>query len=239
MLKRNTILVAVVEFDSLEDKIIFQSNENDPEDTYIKHARTEKDVLLTLKTMVDEGIIDINDDKSINSRLTRLNQKTNDFPQLREQLREKFGIMNAVKSYTDKQRSEWCQEYASEIHFSSRSKIVPIDGVSYMTKTFKGGSGAGGVRDLDYDPRCFFDICSILQSDKVDKVTVVASFNNCTAQQIIKIREYKRNKMMQEWLDRCCSIVDDYRAGKFNPVKDSEFVYIPQINNVDSMEEFS
>jgi len=236
---RDTILVAVVEFDSLEDKIIFQSNENDPEDTYIKHPRTEGDVLLTLKKMVDEEIIDINDDKSINARLIRLNQKTTDFPKLREQLREKFDIINAVKTYSDKQRSEWCKTYMTKIQISSRKKIVPIDGVSYITKTFKGGKGPGGLRDLDYDPRCFFDTCSILQSGKTEKVAIIASFNKCDSQKMSKIRDYKRNKLMQEWLDRACSIVDDYRAGKIDPVKDSEFLFMPQINNVDSMEKFS
>jgi hypothetical protein len=236
---KRKILVALVKFDCLEDRMIFQSNENHSEDVYIKNPRTVGDVLLTLKNLVDVGIVDINDDKSINSRLTRLNQKTTDFPILREELRKRFNIMSAVKSYTDVERSEWCQEHAPEIYFSSRSKITAVEGVSYMTKTFKGGSGRGGLRDLDYDPRAFFDICSILQSGKVDKVAIIASFNKCNAQEIVKIREYKRHKLVQEWLDRCCSIVDDYRAGKINPVKDSEFLFIPQINNIDSVEEFS
>lgn len=233
------IVVALVKFSSLEDKMIFQSNENDPESLYIKNPRTEGDVLVTLKNMVEAGIIDINDDKSINSRLARLNQKTKDFPKLRELLREKYDILSSVKSYSDIERFEWCQEHAPEIKFSSRSKIVPIDGVSYMTKTFKGGGGPSGVKDLDYDPRSFFDVCSILQSGKSDKVAIVVSFNKCNAGKIIKIREYKRTKMIQEWLDRCCSIADDYRAGKIDPVKDSEFLFTPQINNVDSMEDFS
>ena len=75
---RKTIFVAVVSFDSLEDELIFQSNENDEDDEYVKAPRTQNDVILTLANMVEKGIVDIDDDKSINVRLIRLNQKTNE-----------------------------------------------------------------------------------------------------------------------------------------------------------------
>lgn len=237
--KRSSMLVALVEFDTLEDKLIFQSNENDPEDIYIKNPRSREDVLVTLKGMVDAGIIDINDDKSINLRLSRLNQRDNDFPKLREELRKKFNILSAVKSYDGVQRNDWCKEYKPEIRFSTRNKIVSMNGTAYVSKTFKGGSGSGGVRDLDYDPRCFFDVCTMLQNEKVDEVCVVASVNDSTAKKITNIREYKRNKMMQEWMDRCCSIVDDYRAGKIDPAKTCSFKFVPQINKVDDLEDWA
>jgi hypothetical protein len=236
---QDSMLVAVVKFKDLESKLIFQSNENDPEDVYIKNPRTMNDVILTLTGLVNEGIIDINDDKSINSRLIKLNQKTNDFPLIRERLREEYGISNPVTSFDDVKRAQWCAKHQPQITFSSRSKIVPVDGIAYLSKTFKGGSGSGGVRDLDYDPRCFFDICHLLQQNNVQMVNVVASVNNSTSSKIEKIRDYKREKLMQEWMDKCISIVDDYRAGKIDPVRTTRFDFVPQINNVDDMEEFS
>lgn len=228
---RKTIFVAVVSFDSLEDEMIFQSNENDEDDEYVKAPRTQNDVILTLANMVDKGIIDIDDDKSINVRLIRLNQKTNEFPALREKLRAKYGIITPVKSYDDTTRRVWCDEFKSGLEFSSRSNIVPLDGVAYISKTFKGGSGSGGVKDLDYDPRCFFDDCYLLQSGKVDKVVNICSVNNATSDKIQKIREYKKSQMMQDMLNRCIQIVDDYRAGKYDPVKDVEFKFLPQIES--------
>lgn len=236
---RDSMLVAVVKFTDMESKIIFQSNENDPEDVYIKNPRTVADVILTLSSLVKSGIIDVNDDKSINSRLIKLNQKTNDFPILRERLREEYGISNPVVSFDDVKRAQWCADHKPEITFSSRSKIVPVDGIVYLSKTFKGGSGTGGVRDLDYDPRCFFDICHMLQQKNVDKVNVVASVNNSTSSKIEKIRAYKRETMVQEWMDKCISIVDDYRAGRIDPINCTFFDFVPQINKVDDMEEFA
>jgi hypothetical protein len=236
---RKTIFVAVVDFDSLEDQMIFQSNENNEDDEYVKAPRTQNDVILTLANMVEVGIIDINDDKSINARLTRLNQKTNEFPTLREKLRAKYGIITPVKTYDDEGRKQWVQQYKPEVQFSSRSNIVPVDSIAYLNKTFKGGSGKGGVKDLDYDPRAFFDACYLLQNSKVNKVDIVCSINGATSEKLPKIRDYKKQSMMQDMLNRCIQIVDDYRAGKYNPIEDVSFNFVPQIDSIDNMEEWA
>jgi hypothetical protein len=238
MTGRKTMFVAVVEFDSVVDQIFFQSNENDEDDEYVKAPRTPSDVVLTLDRLVKEGFIDINDDKSINSSLTRLNQKTNEFPALRNQLREKHGIINPVKSYDDDSRKQWVQQYKPEVQFSSRSNIVPVDGIAYLNKTFKGGSGKGGVKDLDYDPRAFFDACYLLQNNKVNKVQIVCSVNGAGSEKLSNIRDYKKESMMQDMLNRCIQIVDDYRSGKYNPIEDVSFNFVPQIDSVDNMEEW-
>jgi hypothetical protein len=233
------MLCAVVDFDDLEDQMYYQSNENDEEsEAYVKSARTPADVLITLSELVRLGFIKLDDDKSINAALIRLNQKTNDFPYFREELRKEHGVLNAIVSYDDQKRREWIEKNKPEISFSSRSKVVPIDGVAYVSKTFKGGSGTGGVRDLDYDPRCFFDTCAILQKESVDKVVNICTVGKTPAKKIPVVRNYKNQMMMKEWLDRCCSIVDDYRSGKIDPINDVEFKFLPQINNVDNFEEW-
>ena len=187
--------------------------------------------------MVDKGIIDIDDDKSINQRLIRLNQKTNEFPMLRQQLRTKYGMINPVKSYSDEDRRDWCMEHQKEVQFSSRSNIIPMNGVVYQSKTFKGGKGPGGLRDLDYDPRCFFDSCSLLMQEDVTKVHNICSVNKSTSDKIRKIRDYKKTEMMQEQLDLCIKIVDFYRAGLIDPINDVTFDFLPQISGTDNMEE--
>lgn len=196
-------------------------------------------MILTLANMVEQGIIDIDDDKSINIRLTRLNQKTTDFPLLREKLRAKYGIITPVKSYDDESRKQWVDEHKSGIQFSSRSNIVPIDGTAYLNKTFKGGSGKGGVKDLDYDPRAFFDACYLLQNNKVNNVDIVCSINGATSEKLPKIRDYKKESMMRDMLNRCIQIVDDYRSGKYNPIEDVSFNFVPQIDSIDNMEEWA
>lgn len=235
---RDTIFVAEVEFESEEDEMIFQSNENNEDDEYVKSPRTQNDVILTLSQMVEKGIIDINDDKSINSRLILLQQKSNEFPLLRQRLREKHGKITPVKSYEDKDRRKWCETNKSNIKFSSRTQIVPLDGVVYQSKTFKGGKGKGGLQDLDYDPRCFFDSCEILMKNpSVSKVYNICSVNKSTSEKIPLIRQYKQDLMMKEMLDRVLKIAAAVNNGQIYPVRDVIFNFVPQISGIDNMEE--
>jgi len=236
---RKTMFVAVVKFESTEARLVFQSNENDEDTEYVKAIRTETDVVLTLTEMVNEGIIDIDDDKSINARLIKLRQKTGDFPILREKLRSKFGKITPVKSYSDEDRREWVQEYKSNIEFSSRTNVKPVEGVAYISKTFKGGSGKGGLRDLDYDPRCFFDDCFLLQQEGIHRVVNIASVNGATSEKLPQIRNYKNTKMIGEWQSRIVKIADDIRDGKIDPVNQIDFKWTPQIDSVDNLEDWA
>ena len=237
---RETIFVAVVKFETEEDEMIFQSNENNEDDEYVKAPRTQTDVVLTLSQMVDKGMIDINDDKSINARLIRLQQKSNEFPLLRQRLREKHGKITPVKSYEDKDRRKWCEDNKPNIKFSSRTQIIPLDGVVYQSKTFKGGKGKGGLQDLDYDPRCFFDSCEVLLNNSdVRKVHNICSVNKSTSEKIPQIRQYKQEKMMQEMLDRILKIAKAVEEKRIFPVRDVIFDFVPQISEVDNMEEFA
>lgn len=237
---RDTMFVAVVEFETEEDEMIFQSNENNEDDEYVKSPRTQNDVLLTLSQMVNKGMIDINDDKSINSRLILLQQKSNEFPLLRQRLREKHGKLTPVKSYEDKDRRIWCEENKPEIKFSSRTQIVPVDGIVYQSKTFKGGKGPKGLRDLDYDPRCFFDSCNVLiNNPNVSKVHNICSVNKSTSEKIPQIRKFKQEEMMQEMLNTILEIAAAVNEERIFPVRDVIFDFVPQISETDNMEEFA
>ena len=190
-------------------------------------------MVLTLIEMVNEGIIDIDDDKSINARPSNFVKRLETFL---------FSVRNFVLSLvrlhqskvTDEDRREWVQEYKSNIEFSSRTNVKPVEGVAYISKTFKGGSGKGGLRDLDYDPRCFFDDCFLLQQEGIHRVVNIASVNGATSEKLPKIRNYKNTKMIGEWQSRIVKIADDIRDGKIDPVNQIDFKWTPQIDSVDN-----
>lgn len=229
---------AVVSFDTEYDQLVFQSNENQEENEYVKNPRTPEDVVLTLTEMVKMGAIDIDDDKSINKALTDLHQKDNDYPVLREKLRNKFGKINPVKSWSDTDKKQWIEENYPEIKLSTRSRIVPVDNNIYTTRTFKGGQGKEGLRDLDYDPRCFFDTCAILLKKPDCNVTHIAHYNGANSEKIVELRKYKETQMFKEWQKFVLEIADAIRSGEINPAKQTKFVHMPQLNDVDSSEEF-
>ena len=229
---------AVVKFDTEYDQLVFQSNENQEENEYVKNPRTSEDLILTLTQMVKMGAIDIDNDKSINRALGDLNQKDNDYPVLREKLRNKFGKVNPVKSWEDDDKKKWIKNNYPEIKLSTRKRVILVDNVVYTTRTFKGGQGKNGVSDLDYDPRCFFDTCEILLKNPDCNVTHIAHYNKANSEKIEKLRNYKQNKMFKEWQKKVLEIADAIRSGEINPVKQTNFVHMPQLNDIDSSQEF-
>lgn len=230
-----TMFCAVVSFDDIESEILFQSNENDEESEFIQNSRTEGGVVLTLTNLLNNGsITDIHDDTQINAFLGKLNQKTGDYPRIREEFRKKHGITSAVTTYESKDRAEWCQDNKPEVDFSTT-----VNGIAYLNKTFKGGKGKGGLRDLDYDPRCVFDSIKQLQKNEVDKVYVVGSFNKANAKKIKALREYKETKMIKEWTDKILKIAKDIKKGNIDPVNQIKFLWCPQISEVDDMEDWA
>ena len=59
------------------------------------------------------------------------------------------------------------------------------------------------MRDLDYDPRAFFDASEIImRNPKVKKVVIVASLNKADSDKIPKMRKYKEEEMISEWQER-------------------------------------
>lgn len=239
-----TMFCAVVTFDSVEAKILFQSNENDEESEFIKNVRTSDDVIVTLSNLYQNGsITDLNDDNVINDFLRKLNQLPNHWKKIREEFRAEHGIAAAVKTYDNDARKEWVSENKSEeeIEWSTRSVANPVNGVAYISKTFKGGSGKGGVKDLDYDIRCFFDALQLLEQEGVDQVVNVASINDATAKKVGNIRDYKNAEMVKEWTDKVIKYAKLIQnpEEKLDPIKQIKFLWCPQINRVDDMEDWA
>ena len=238
-----TMFCSVVEFASQADLLIFQSNENDEETEFIQNVRTSSDVVLTLCNLYDHGDIkDIQDDKELNLFLGKLRQKTKDYPTLRNNFRKKYGVASAVTSYDAEGRAEWCSKYAPDIDFTTTEPDE--NGIVYLNKTFKGGKGKGGLRDLDYDPRAFFDACEIImRNPKVKKVVIVASLNKADSDKIPKMRKYKEEEMISEWQKRVrelallMGLVEGQEKG-IDPSDMIEFRWLPQISGKEDFTKF-
>lgn len=238
-----TMFCSVVEFASEADLLIFQSNENDEETEFIQNVRTSSDVVLTLCNLYDHGdITDIQDDKELNLFLGKLRQKTKDYPTLRNNFRKKYGVASAVTSYDAEGRAEWCSKYAPDIDFTTTEPDE--NGIVYLNKTFKGGKGRGGLRDLDYDPRAFFDACEIImRNPKVKKVVIVASLNKADSDKIPKMRKYKEEETISEWQERVrelallMGLVEGQEKG-IDPSDMIEFRWLPQISGKEDFTKF-
>ena len=227
---KETIFVAICKFDSLEDCRVFQCNENSEDDEYIKNVRTEGDVVLTVCSIIKENNLDINDVSVLNRLLHRLNQKTGDFPQLREQILANFGVITAVRNYNPISRDKWISENLPEITVSTRSKIVPVDNTIFTTRTFKGGSGQKGLRDLDYDGRCFFEVAEFQMKNPDCDVQVIGQINGATSTKLTELREFKEQKMWSEWERKVLKVADAIRE---NIVHNPEWSWLPQLSGVD------
>lgn len=227
---KETIFVAICKFDSLEDCRVFQCNENSEDDEYIKNVRTEGDVVLTVCSIIKENNLDINDVSVLNRLLHRLNQNTGDFPQLREQILANFGVITAVRNYNPISRDKWISENLPEITVSTRSKIVPVDNTIFTTRTFKGGSGQKGLRDLDYDGRCFFEVAEFQMKNPDCEVQVIGQINGATSTKLTELREFKEQKMWSEWERKVLKVADGIRE---NIVHNPEWSWLPQLSGVD------
>ena len=231
----DTMFCCVVEFEDIASQIVFQSNENDEESEFIKNVRTGDDVVLALCNLKDNGKIkDIKDDKEINDWLVKLRQKQSDWSGYRTKFREEYGIVSAVTNYDADARAKWCEDNKPDINFSQ----VSDDGTVYLNQTFKGGKGKGGLQDLDYDPRCFFNACNKLLEEGVEKVVVVGSFNKADSQKIKKLRDYKEREMIEAWQGKMWEIYSAVHYGYISPVDQIEFRWCPQISGED-MEDFA
>jgi len=225
-----SIFVAICEFDTSEDRRVFQSNENDEDDEYIKNVRTGDDVVLTVCDIIKENDLDINDVSVLNRLLHRLNQKTGDFPQLREQILAEFGVTTAVRNYNPQSRDRWISENLPEITVSTRSNIVPVDNTIFTTRTFKGGSGQKGLRDLDYDGRCFFEVAEFQMKHTDCNVQVIGQINGATSSKLTQLREFKEQKMWSEWEKKVLKVADGIRE---NVVRNPEWSWLPQLSDTD------
>lgn len=225
-----SIFVAICEFDTSEDRRVFQSNENDEDDEYIKNVRTGDDVVLTVCEIIKENDLDINDVSVLNRLLHRLNQKTGDFPQLREQILAEFGITTAVRNYNPQSRDKWISENLPEITVSTRSNIVPVDNTIFTTRTFKGGSGQKGLRDLDYDARCFFEVAEFQMKHPDCNVQVIGQINGATSTKLTQLREFKEQKMWSEWEKKVLKVADGIRE---KVVCNPQWSWLPQLSDTD------
>ena len=116
------------------------------------------------------------------------------------------------------------------------------NGVVYLPWRFKGsGSGAKGVKDGDYDRRCFEACIQLLGFEGVNKVVVMADCLQNSADHIIDIRDYKKNKMIKDQVELMLSALKtlNTKPQQFDQLthfdySKIEFWFLPQISQRDN-----
>ena len=120
------------------------------------------------------------------------------------------------------------------------------NGVVYLPWRFKGsGSAAKGVKDGDYDRRCFETCIQLLSTKGVNKVVVIADCLENSAEHIVDIRYYKKNQMIKDQVELMLSALktlstkpqqfDELTHFDYSKI---EFRFLPQITQNDDPDLF-
>ena len=116
------------------------------------------------------------------------------------------------------------------------------NGVVYLPWRFKGsGSTTKGVKDGDYDRRCFEACIQLLIFKGVNKVIVVSDCLQNSADHILDIRDYKKNKMIRDQVQLMLSALKtlNTKPQQFDELthfdySKIEFWFLPQISQHDN-----
>ena len=244
---------------------IAQNIENSPNKKsgikFIKNYQTNEDCTLGIIKSCSKSCnaknIDLSKEKynrAINKVLKDNLVPEKDFAKFRNLIREHQGVSASIKSWTE-ESDRLTFASAKKIKVTNLKKkkgnkvIVDDNGFVYLIQNFNGSGPAGtGVKDLDYDERCIKNCTNILQENPdVKKIIILAYTQDCNAQHIRDIRDYKKDDMvkdkLQERLDTFKAFgVDtdknlDQLSSKFRRCsKKIEFWFFPQICGEDNME---
>ena len=176
------------------------------------------------------------------------------FPKYRNKLMELGGKRPVTTNYTKEGKIEFCKDKNIKIvnmrivgstsnkqPMHQRVKPWLVDGVMYLSWSFKGsGSGATGVKDGDYDRRCFETCIQLLSTKGVNKVVVIADCLENSAEHIIDIRHYKKNEMIRDQIEFMLSALKtlNTKPVQFDQLTNFdyskiEFRFLPQISQND------
>ena len=164
------------------------------------------------------------------------------------------GYIPVTTNYTSEGKIEFCKDRdvklinmrivgsnTSKQPIHQRVKPYLKDGVVYLPWSFKGsGSGAQGVKDGDYDRRCFETCIQLLSTKGVNKVVVIADCLQNSASHILQIRNYKKNLMIRDQVDFMLNALKTLciKPEQFDQLTNFdyskvEFRFLPQISQND------
>ena len=235
--------------------------------TFIKNYSKPEDDIITIYKLCKMEEIDVSDQSDKNIGLIHDIFKDNlvpadKFPFYRNKLMELSGHIPVTTNYTVEKKEEFCND--RNFHLVNmkvinntlaktpiQSRITPYlkdmkgnstNGVVYLPWRFKGsGSGAKGVKDGDYDRRCFEACVQLLGFEGVNKVVVMADCLQNSADHIIDIRDYKKNKMIKDQVELMLSALKtlNTKPEQFDQLthfdySKIEFWFLPQISQRDN-----
>ena len=234
---RNKLIFAVVSYKDEYWKVINQSTENIDDLEYIKAQRTEKQILMAAEKAIKAGKLDINDDEQLNVLLKDLQIAVGQRETWREGIRTANSGIVPIRTWIDSARKEWIKENIdSEIEFSSKGaknswNIQGKDNKVSICKTFKGGSGAGGLDDSDYDVRLAKEAFGYHLDEDVGKVDIYASYKNHKGD-TDRLKEFRKRKqkLLKNELEFYRTVVTAADKGVFDLDTDVTWKHLPQTN---------
>ena len=196
---RNKLIFAVVSYKDEYWKVINQSTENIDDLEYIKAQRSEKQIHMAAELAIKAGKLDINDDEQLNTLLKDLQIAVGQRETWREEIRTANSGIVPIRTWIDSARREWIKENIDPtIEFSSKGdkntwNIQGEDDKVSICKTFKGGSGKGGLDDSDYDVRLAKEAFGYLLDESVGKLDIFASYKNHKGDRQ-RLKEFRKRK---------------------------------------------
>ena len=141
------------------------------------------------------------------------------------------------RQWIDSARKEWIKENIdSEIEFSSKGdknswNIQGEDNKVSICKTFKGGSGKGGLDDSDYDVRLAKEAFGYLLDEDVGKVDIYSSYKNHKGD-TQRLKEFRKRKeaLLKNELEFYRKVVKAADDGVFDLDTDVIWKHLPQTN---------
>ena len=234
---------------------------------FIKNYSKPEDDIITIYKLCKMEEIDVSDQSDKNIGLIHDIFKDNlvpadKFPFYRNKLMELGGYIPVTTNYTVEKKEEFCNDKNINLvnmkvinntlaKTPIQSRITPYlkdkkgnstNGVVYLPWRFKGsGSAAKGVKDGDYDRRCFEACVQLLSFEGVNKVVVMADCLQNSADHIIDIRDYKKNKMIRDQVELMLSALKtlNTKPHQFDQLTNFdyskiEFWFLPQISQNDN-----
>lgn len=226
---------------------------------FIKNYSKPEDDMITIYKLCKMEQIDVNDESK--ETQTKIHDILKDnlvgadkFPFYRNKLMELSGHIPVTTNYTSEGKIEFCKDRdvklinmrivgsnTSKQPIHQRVKPYLKDGVVYLPWSFKGsGSGAQGVKDGDYDRRCFETCIQLLSTKGVNKVVVIADCLQNSASHILQIRNYKKNLMIRDQVDFMLNALKTLciKPEQFDQLTNFdyskvEFRFLPQISQND------
>ena len=234
---RTKLIFAVVSHKDAYWQIINQSNENIDDLEYIKAARTDKQIIMAADKAIKAGKLNINDDEELKGLLKDLKIPVGQREFWCEEIRTANSGIVPIRTWKDGDRKDWIREHIdSTIEFSSKGaksnwKIQGEDKKVSITKTFKGGSGEGGLDDSDYDQRLAEEVFTYLMDGDVGHVDIYASYKNHKGDKK-RLRNFRlrKKKLLENKLKLYRKIVEAADRGDFNLDTDITWRHLPQTN---------